>query len=342
MIIRQGIDSKALLATMLRKLPQILLMALAGAVLGSGLRCAFVLYQSGKALFVSETEYYIDFADGRLEAKDYYNDFTWNDVIANDLILGRMMGELGADYDRAVVEQMMSADILSDVRYLTITIKGRDAAQVSAISAAFENAITQFGKSMDEFDEIYKVKDNGTIREQPVWFAWRAALLGAVVFSGIAVFLIVLAFAIGDRFYTKTDVTKYLGLPALGLLYGNGNEKSGVQERRLIEGLRELLANYKKIYLLDGTDGQDVECFLRKLSTLDAGVDCKAMLPCEQYRTGENAAILVIVPFGRVYREKITDEINNAVMHGGTIAGAVLTECDKAWAGIYYGKGVRA
>lgn len=235
MIIRQGIDSKALLVTLIRKLPQILLIALAGAILGSGLRCMFVLYQSGEALFVAETEYYIDFADGRLEAKDYYNDFTWGDVIATDLILGRMMDELGEDYERAAVKQMIYADILSDVRYLTITVKGKDADQVSAISAAFEKAITQFAKSKDEFDEIYKIEDNGTRREQPVWLVWRAALLGAVVFAGIAVFFIVLAFTVGDRFYTKTDVMKFLKQPVLGLLYGNKNEQSGLQEQRLIE-----------------------------------------------------------------------------------------------------------
>lgn len=343
MIIRQGIDSKALLVTLIRKLPQILLIALTGAILGSGLRCVFVLYQSGKALFAAETEYYIDFADGRLEAKDYYNDFTWNDVIATDLILGRMMDELGEDYERAAVKQMIYADILSDVRYLTITVKGKDADQVSAVSAAFEKAITQFGKSKDEFDEIYKIEDNGIRREQPVWFLWRAALLGAVVFAGIAVFLIVLAFTVGDRFFTKTDVMKYLNQPVLGLLYGNKNgnenEQSGLQEQRLIEGLRKLLENHKKIYLLDAADGRDAALFLERIAQLD--VDCDALLPCERYHTEEDAVLLVIVPFGRVYREKITDEINNAVMHGGTIAGAVLTECDKSWVGMYYGKGVR-
>lgn len=342
MIIRQGTDSKALLVTFIRALPRLIVIIVAGAVFGSGLHCLITFYRSAKAMFVSETEYYIDFADGRLEAKDYYNDFTWNDVIATDLILGRMMMELGPDYDRMTVKQMMKADILSDVRYLTITIKGRDANQVSAVSNAFEHAISEFGKSKDEFDLIYKIEDNGVYREQLVWFVWRAALLGAVIFAGTAVFLITLAFVTGDRFYTKTDVMKYLGLPAVGLLYRSGNEKTGLQERRLIEGLKALFDKYKKIYLLDGTDGRDAECFLRELVSLGADVDCETMLLCEQYHTEESAAILVIVPFGKVYREKITDEINNAVMHGGTIAGAVLTECDKSWVDMYYGKGVKA
>lgn len=343
MIIRQGIDSKALLVTLIRKLPLFLVAAMVGASFGSSLYCLIVFYQASKTMYEKETEYYIDFADGRLEAKDYYNDYTWNDVISTDLILGRMMEELGIHYNRAAVKQMINADILSDVRYLTITVKGRDMDEVFGVSTAFENAITEFGKSMDEFDAIYKIEDNHIRREQPVWFWWRAALLGAIIFVGIGVFLVLLAFMIGDRFYTKTDVMKYLGLTAVGLLYHSGNEKSGIQERRLVEALKALLENYQKIYLLDASDGRDARRFVKKLAELEADIDLDAFLPCERYHTGEASVILVIVPFERIYREKITDEINNAVTHGGIIAGAVLAECDKRWMKLYYGrKGVKA
>lgn len=342
MIVRQGIDSKALLVTFIRKLPQLLLLAVAGAVLGSGLYCIVALYRSSTAMFVVETEYYVDFADGRLEAKDYYNDFTWNDVIATDLILGQMMDELGTEYDRAAVKQMLNADILSDVRYLTITVKGRDAKQAAAVSAAFENAITQFGKGKDEFDAIYKIEDNGIQKEQFAWFAWRAAALGMIVFMGIGIFITAFIFIVGDRFFTKTDVMNFLNLTVIGLFYQSGNKTLDVQERRLIEGLKGLLENHRKIYLLDASDGQDAAVFLKRLAETSKDIDCGAFLPCEQYHTGEDTALLVIVPFGKVYREKITDEINNAVMHGGTIAGAVLTECDRIWVGMYYGKDVRA
>lgn len=342
MILRQGIDSKALLVTVIRTLPRLILIGVAGALLGSGLHCLITFWQMHNAMLVSETEYYVDFAEGRLEARDYYNAFTWNDAIATDEILGRMMETLGSGYDRDAVKQMLYAEILSDVRYLTMTIKGTDEGTVSAVSAAFELAIAQFAKSKDEFDAIYKIEDNGVIREQPDWFVWRAAFLGAVIFVGIGMFLTVLAFVVGDRFYTKTDVMKFLKLRAVGMLYKSGNEQSGLQERRLIQDLKALLEQYQRLYLLDGTDGQDAGQFLETLDALGADLDCGVFVPCEQYHTEEEAAILVIVPFGKVYREKITDEINNAVLHGGAIAGAVLTQCDKAWVGMYYGKGVKA
>lgn len=338
MIIRQGVDSKALLVTLIRNLPRFLLLAAAGAVLGSVFHLIAVFYQSGRVLFVAETEYYVDFADGRLEAKDYYNDFTWNDVIATDWILGRMMEQLGESYDRAFVKQMITADILSDVRYLTITVKGRDKDAVADVSTAFESAITVFGADRDEFDAIYKIEDNGIVQEQPDWFDKRVALLGAVIFAGMGFFFVILAFLVGDRFYTKIDVMKFLGLPVVGMLYKSGNQQSGRQEHRLTDGIQELLKVHDKIYVLDAADGRDAALFVKRLAALDAGVDCDALLPCERYCTEEDAALLVVVPFGVVYREKITDEINNAVTHGGTIAGAVLTECDRRWCSMYYGR----
>ena len=340
MVVRQGIDSKALLVTLIRKLPQLLLLAVIGAVLSSGLNLAFAFYASvNNATFAAETEYYIDFADGRIEAKDYYNDFTWNDVIATDLILGRMMEELGSEYDRTAVGEMLHADIWSDVRYLTIVVTGKDAQTVSAVSIAFDNAITTFGESKDEFDAIYQIEDNGVKEVEQNWFTWRVTMLGTLLFLGVGIFLTTLAFMVGDRFYTKTDVIKFLELKPLGLICKTGNRKTGRQERRLVENLKELLEKRQKIYLLDAADGADAATFVQRLKALDVDIDFGAFLPCEKYCVGDDATILVFVPFEKIYREKITDEINNAVMHNGTISGVVLTECDRHWVTMYYGKG---
>lgn len=70
---QQGIDSRAMLTVFLARLPRLFLLAVAGAVLGSGLYLLAALDASGNACFVSETEYYIEFEEGRYKARDYYN-----------------------------------------------------------------------------------------------------------------------------------------------------------------------------------------------------------------------------------------------------------------------------
>lgn len=342
MIIRQGIDSKALLVTFIRKLPQLILLAVTGAVFGSGLNLLIAFYESGEPVYINETEYYIDFAAGRLEAKDYYNDYTWNDVIATDLILGRMIDSAGKEYDRDMVKSMLRADILSDVRYLTITVNGNTEDMVSDVSNLFEKAIVQFGAEMEEFDSIQKIEDNGIQREHQQWFSWRMALLGTIIFLFAGAFPIVLRFLVGDCFYTKIDVMKFLQLNSVLMLYESKNKKTGTQERRLLEWIKSLLESNEKVYLLDASGGNDAEKFKKKLAELEQDIDLDALLPYEQYALDEKAVILVIVPFGKICREKITDEINNAVMHGEIISGAVLTECDRYWMNMYYGNMERA
>lgn len=336
MITRQGVDSKALLVTLIRRLPQLFMLAALGAALGGALNLIVALCEAKNAPFVAETKYYIDFAAGRLEAKDYYNDYTWNDVIGTDLILGRMMDRLGTGYDRAEVKNMLNADILSDVRYLTITVSDKDRNKADEVSQAFCSVIGEFAKNMDEFDDIYKIEDNGIEKERPKYFAWRAALLGMLVFLGGGVFFSAFGFIAGDCFYTKTDVIKFLGVNPLGFICKGGGKGLRAYDGKLIENLNELFSGSKKIYLLDAADGADAGIFMERLKALGADIDLSAFGVCDRYCVEDAAAIVAVVPFGRAYREKITDEINNALMHGAEISGAVLTECDRRWVEMYY------
>ena len=80
---QEGIDSKALLVCFLQKLPYLLLLGVTGAVLGSGLYLLIAVMTSEGPKYQAETEYYIDFAEGRIDAKDYYNDI----VIGSDTIV---------------------------------------------------------------------------------------------------------------------------------------------------------------------------------------------------------------------------------------------------------------
>ncbi|MDE5825876.1 MAG: hypothetical protein K2H91_14535, partial [Lachnospiraceae bacterium] len=140
-LMQQGVDSRAMLATFIIKLPKLLILAVAGAVLGSGLNLFVVLVKIQNRCYVSETEYYVAFDKGQDDARHWYNDFTWNDVLTTDGILGRAMELLGNGYERSQVKEMIRADILSDVRYLTITVKGQNAAQVAEIKDALGTAL---------------------------------------------------------------------------------------------------------------------------------------------------------------------------------------------------------
>jgi capsular polysaccharide biosynthesis protein len=219
---KQGIDSKALVTTLIMKIPILLIIAVTGAIVGSGLNLVIASFKVRDAKYVSETEYYIEFAPGRYEVRDYYNAYTWNDVIGTDLILGKMMDVLDDDYDKDTVKSMIQATIYSDVRYLKITIKSQNYDDVVRVESVLEPILGEFGETMEEFTSIYKINDLGVSKEKIPYFTIRAALLGAFIFGFIALFIIIFRFCLGSSFYTKMDISKTLDIPVGGILFKNG------------------------------------------------------------------------------------------------------------------------
>lgn len=341
-ISQEGIDSKALLVCLIKNIPRLILLALAGAVLGSGLNLIIVAFTELRNLeFIAETEYYIDFAEGRYEAKDYYNDFTWNDVVVNDEILGMAMSDIDKNYgivqDRNKIREMITADILSDVRYLTITVKDEDKELVSIVSAALEKSLEEFALNKDEFDSIYKVEDLGIKKEEVQLFAWRAAFLGAMLTSLLVLFLWIFKFAIGDAFYTKESIVKYLELDVYGLLYKNENKVEGIQEKMLMACLNKALEGKEKVYLLD-VSGECHENFFTEIKKLDCDnvVNSKFELISEE--AGDKTKdVIVLIPFAKQCREKASDIIACMEQLDYNILGAVFVDVDKSWARLYYG-----
>lgn len=344
---QQGIDSRAMFATFVTKLPRLFVLAVAGAIVGSGLNLFVVLVKTQDICYVSETKYYIDFADGRYEARDYYNDFTWNEVLETQ-ILGRVMELLGSAYDRNQVSAMLSARILSDVRYLTVYVKGQDLAQVEAVKNTLKTVLEEFGTGKDEFDAIGQIGDLEIVQEEIPYFGWRAAMLGAVIAAGIGIFVIAFRFSIGSTFYTKSDITARLGIPVCGMTFREGRSGDGALEQRQAEMLKEnmslLREKYGRILLMDASDGQAASAFQQEL--FDRGLADASF--AQLYGTEKNnrcmgkrnengsIAVVAVIPFGKPCREKITDEIEHAKLHDCGIVAAVLTQSDRKWMRIYY------
>ncbi|MCM1182575.1 MAG: hypothetical protein NC337_04280, partial [Roseburia sp.] len=288
---------------------------------------------SATPTYVSETEYYIDFAEGRLEAKDYYNAFTWNDVVRNDEILGRMMETLGDGYVREQVGDMITADILSDVRYLIITVKGPDAADVERVQAALQAALETFADTKDEFDSISKVEDLGVVQERVRLFSARAALLGAVLFVCVGAFVTALRFGLGDCIYTKADISRYFGIPAYGMRYAEG--KNARQEEMLLAGIGRLLTEREELVLADGGRDGAAAALAREPEALAAPGVKGRIRALEADSDMRAAAVLMVIPFGVPCRRKTADEINYLRLQGHEIVGAVLVDVDRRWMDIY-------
>ena len=345
---QEGIDSKALLVCFLRKLPYLLLMGVAGAVLGSGLYLLIAVTTSEGTMYQAETEYYIDFAEGKLAARDHYNAYTWNDVLVKDWILGNSMQILGPSYNKADVKSMITAEMLSDVRYLTIKVAGSDAETVKAVSDAMRVSVETFPsrENIDDFEVIRLIEDNGVQQIKEPLFTWRAMFLGALCGIAIGMFRIAVSFCIGSCYYTKQMIHKSLRIPVFGLLYQNGNESQGVQERGLFLALQHCIEkeSCKHIVIMDILkNGYAQKCkdalyalYSEEFVDLTMDVQGCEVLSKEKYDSiRQTDGVILAIPFGRSSREAAIDILCQFENMDCKILGAILADVDQKWLKLY-------
>ena len=345
--LKEGIDSRALLMCFLKKIKYLLLIGVTGAVLGSGLYLLIMGINNLDPVYEKEMEFYVDFEDKNWEAKHHYNDYTWNDVIGTDLIMGEVMKVLGDDFlsSREEVKSMISAHIYSDVRYLTINVTGPVAAKVEAVSDALTKTLENFGQNMAEFDAISLIEDNQVQKHKVEYFSIRACLLGAVLAMLLASFVWAIDFCMGDAFYTKRDVNKALQIPALGVLFDKGNEADGKYEKELQLALSYLAKQVGEdkektsFVLVDVSKEALAENVKGLLETL-YGDTLGCELATQIYPVTEEAdfdqlrstdGVLLVVPFGKRIRVTAEEMIMQLQNQDVKVSGVILAGADKKW-----------
>ena len=111
-----------------------------------------------------------------------------------------------------------TAEILSDIRLLTITVRGEEEKFVREISRATENGLKEFGRESEELEQI-KVIRSGV--PQRVYWDDRtsaACITGAVILGVISLLVIGFNYALDEAVYVQEDIEKRYGVKALGIL----------------------------------------------------------------------------------------------------------------------------
>lgn len=320
---KNSVDSKAYIVQLIYRIPYLLLLAVMGAVLGSVIYLIIMFISTRTTEYEIQTRFYIDFKDEIIEAKASYNAYTWNDVLGLDEILGVMMEKIGDGYDREVIKSMMKAEILSDVRYLLVTITGDNPDDIVMIRSLLKEALENYGQNKKEFDSIYQIEE-GKVEEIKVdFFTWRAAVLGAVAFFLFGLFVESLKFGIGGRFYTKSDITERLALEALGIEYKHSASVKfdSYEKKRQAEEHKKLVYNLEYLgYSLDN---------VMKL-TLDYDFSSKGYGELKKYK-----GVVIAIPTDVYCVARITDILQNLKIQNINVVGAILTDVDIRWYHMY-------
>ena len=152
---REGLDIKLTALLYRRKIWIAIVCALAGAVLGGGLYFVIHVVYAPAREYQGISKLYLTFdEDDDGDAYQYYNGYTWNDLMGTEPILDKIMEGVPAGMTREAVRDSITADILSDIRLLTVTVTTHDQSETDSILRAAEEALVRFGKEMIEFEKI--------------------------------------------------------------------------------------------------------------------------------------------------------------------------------------------
>lgn len=313
------VDIKAYIVELIYRIPYILWISAIGAVVGSGLYLTIILISTRTTEYEIQTRFYIDFTD--MEAKNSYNAFTWNTVLGVDEIMDNIMNVIGDKYDRDLVKNMMNAEILSDVRYLLVTITGDNPEDIAIMKKALVDSLEKYGQTKKEFNRIYVIEE-GKIAEKKVnLFAWRAAILGATIFLLIELFTETIRFGIGSRFYSRSDIKDKLKLNALGIEYkcsthvmSGSIEKKKQQDEKIIYHLEYLGYSLDDILFI----------------TFDYDFVTKGYNEFRNYK-----GIVIEIPARVDCREKVTDILLDFRIQNINVVGAILVNVDVRWYNMY-------
>lgn len=315
----EGMDMKKLALCFVRKIWLVLLAAVIGAAAGS------VAYTVARAVPESEREYqamskvYLDFAaDETGEVYQEYNGYTWNDLMATDPILDVTMRYLPEDYTREEVMEATKAEILSDLRLLTITVTTHNADRCDAILKATGQSLTDRGQVAKEFRQIEVIR---TTEAKPVVADSRmlqAVLIGLVLTVAVMLAGMLLYYVLDDRILVAADLRQVTDVLFIGYAGADG---------RLGQDYADNLAYLKK------KQGNVIVCSLKRQDT-----------PQEetwQELYGADGVVLEI-PYGKIHAVYLDYIMEQFRVRECCVAGVAIGGADGKFLKRYYGMTVQA
>lgn len=254
--LNRGMDLKRLVLYFQKKIWLIVMLAILGATFGG------ILYQIVRSMrmpveYQAVSKLYISFGhDENGEVYQYYNGYTWNDLLDTDPILDIVMESLPG-YEKKQVMEATTAKILSDIRLLTVTVKGDDEKFVREIRNALESGLKEYARESSELEQIKVIRSGAP--ERVFWDerTTSACITGAVLLGLLAFLVICFHYILDEAVYVQEDIEKMYSFKALGILTRN---QKGLQPyaRELKANIKYALGGKRSFAILDMANHSDM------------------------------------------------------------------------------------
>lgn len=324
-----GMDVKKLGICFMQKCWIVLAAAVIGAVLGS------VAYTIAHTVPESEREYqsvskiYLDFAaDETGEVYQAYNGYTWNDLMATDPILDVTMEYLPEGYTREEVVAATKAEILSDLRLLTITITAHDAGRCNTVMQATEESLVKLGSTAKEFKDITVIQTTGAGLVTADNRMAQAALIGLVTAAVLTLFGMMFYYIMDDRILLSVDLKIVTDASFIG--YAGAGEWMDKDYNDNLAYLREKVGVLSTLPIVQKT-----------MAHKGGGNDNGTLATQEKWKELCDAdGVVIMVEYGKVHAAYLAYIIDQLELRKCRVAGIAITGADEKFLNRYYGHAI--
>lgn len=312
--VNEGMDIKKYMICLWKRLPFVAAVGIAAALLFGLLYTLSRTVLEGEREYQAFTKVYLDFAaDETGEVYQAYNGYTWNDLMAADPIMELTLGYLSADYTRGEVEAAIRAEILSDIRLLTVTVTTNREERTEAILRAAVQALTEYGKQAKEFIDISAIQETEAKLVVADNRLLQAVLLGLLLGLFFALLIAMLRGVFEARILLAGDLKKVTEASFLG--YANGPGSLGEDYEKNLAYLREKTGD---------------------ITVCEASPD--RTFSEEDFRNLRAAGVVLSVPFGKANAAWVSYVIDQLAVQDCVLAGVAIREADERFLLRYYGR----
>lgn len=326
----EGMDCKKLLLFLLRKLWLLVLLTAAGGIVSGGIYLFYHVVIVSNRQYQAVSKVYLDFAqDESGEVYQAYNGYTWNDLMATDLILDTTMSYLPSDYTKEEVAASTKAEILSDIRLLTITITTEDPERTDAILDATDRSLEMLGNREKEFIDIEVIQEGeaGMLAVDNRLF--QAVLLGALITCALVLLVMALWYVLDDNIYVAGDLKSVTRLPFIG--YIPAKEGAGSKPAALAETLDR--DREQNVAYLEQKIGK-LEVYLSDTKEKAGAKEETGQETYERLRKAEG--VLMVIPYGKLDRAALAYQIERMAVQECKTVGIVIKDADVRFLRWYY------
>lgn len=217
---REPVDYRLLWLRFLRKIWMIPFAVLAGIVLVGACHYYAKTAARGGRIYQAESIFYIDFAeDTQGETYDYYNYFTWSEVIHTDFFMDHIYEKMGGELSAEEIASYITATIDSDVRYLYVRCNTHSPELSVRLASIMEEAVPKFADIRKEMRSIEMVKAADNAKDNTNIRLGVACILGGCVGLGLSIFLILIALVVDPAIHIPSTVEKRYHILCLGAVF---------------------------------------------------------------------------------------------------------------------------